>query len=122
MSIYATLWTIKIETEFDKWHEVYAQAVPGWINYIGKEWEWLPPELYPSNTPSSVMENSENFIRFRAVYICDDLTTKGTERNGQEYVNPLLVLTGEEYEKILWKDLLDKINEKIQTRIIVEHE
>jgi hypothetical protein len=52
----------------------------------------------------------------RAVFICDDLTTKGTERNGQEYINPVLVLTGAEYVAITWKDMLTRITESVAER------
>jgi len=34
---------------------------------------------------------------------------KGTERSGQEYASPLLVLTGKEYAKITFEDLHERI-------------
>jgi hypothetical protein len=52
----------------------------------------------------------------RAVFLCDDLTTKGTARNGQEYVNPVLVLTWPEYEAATFSDLLDRITESVAER------
>lgn len=52
----------------------------------------------------------------RAVFICDDLTKKATERNGQEYVNPVLVLTGAEYDALSFPDLLERIEESVAER------
>ena len=45
----------------------------------------------------------------RAVVLVTEFTQKGTERNGQEYQSPLLVLTGEEYDKIMFADLHERI-------------
>jgi hypothetical protein len=52
----------------------------------------------------------------RAVFICDDLTKKATERNGQEYVNPVLVLTGAEYDALSFPDLLERIESSVAER------
>lgn len=52
----------------------------------------------------------------RAVFICDDLTKKATDRNGQEYVNPVLVLTGAEYEAITWDEMLRRIESSVAER------
>jgi hypothetical protein len=41
----------------------------------------------------------------RAVVFVTEYSIKGTERNGQEYVSPLLVLTGEEYARITFDEL-----------------
>ena len=38
-----------------------------------------------------------------------DETEKGTARNGQEYVEPLLVLTGDEYAAMPFQDLHDRL-------------
>ncbi len=45
----------------------------------------------------------------RAVVFKTQFTKKGTERSGQEYQSPLLVLTGEEYDKITFADLRERI-------------
>ena len=45
----------------------------------------------------------------RAVVFVTEFTQKGTERSGQEYHSPLLVLTGEEYDKITFADLHERI-------------
>jgi hypothetical protein len=85
--------------------EVFAQAVPQHINYTGEAWEWLPPPVSP-NAPYP-----------RAVVICGPYTTKVTPRCGQEYANPLLILTGEEYAGITWRDLWDRIDVALEDHL-----
>jgi hypothetical protein len=43
------------------------------------------------------------------VVFITELTQKGTERSDQEYQSPLLILTGEEYDKITFADLYERI-------------
>jgi hypothetical protein len=47
---------------------------------------------------------------------------KGTKRNGQEYVNPLFVMTGEGYAKMTFDELLHKIQEAVRSgpRVIAD--
>ena len=45
----------------------------------------------------------------RAVVFITEGTRKGTDRSGQEYVNPLLVISGREYATIPFADLHGKI-------------
>ena len=45
----------------------------------------------------------------RAVVFVTAGSPKGTDRSPQEYVNPLLVLPGEEYATIPFQDLHDRI-------------
>ena len=45
----------------------------------------------------------------RAVVIVTEHSLKGTERSRQEYVSPLLVLTGEEYARVTFEDLCERI-------------
>ena len=116
MSIYATLWELHVPPD-DGWCygnegagsdgcrcvDVYAQAVPAHIDYTGSMWDgWLPPPV----------EDRDG--NFRAVFICGPSTTKGTERCGQEYVNPLVVLTGDEYEEVGWRVLLHRIFDALE--------
>jgi hypothetical protein len=139
MSIYATGFQIKVEDEArggsfdDAWIEVYAQFVPNHINaqngYGGPNWdEWLPAFVHKPDCQMRTQSippatgRDEPYIYHdclcgdRAVFICDDLTRKGTERNGQEYVNPVLVLTGAEYDAITWTDMLARIEESVAER------
>lgn len=111
MSIYATLWTLKFPKYGDdyidcEWIEVTAQAVPPHIGSptpgMGYEegdpyGEFLPPPLETDK------DGQHEFMR--AVVIITEQTKKGSPRNPQEYLNPLLVLTGEEYSKISFAEL-----------------
>lgn len=102
MSIYGTLWHLNFPDPSDLEPfgvTVYAQAVPAHIDYDGEGWEFLPPP---------VPDTGEAY-NFRAVVLCAPWTTKGTARNGQEYVNPLLTLTGAEYRAATWIELHDRI-------------
>ncbi|HME00247.1 MAG TPA: hypothetical protein VKM93_23310 [Terriglobia bacterium] len=45
----------------------------------------------------------------RALVFITELTQKGTERSGQEYQSPLLILSGEEYDKITFADFCEGI-------------
>jgi hypothetical protein len=45
----------------------------------------------------------------RAVVFVTEFTKKETDRSNQEYQSPLLVLSGEEYDKITFADLHERI-------------
>jgi len=45
----------------------------------------------------------------RAVVIMTEGTSKGTSRSGQEYVDPLLILSGDEYAAVSFGDLHERI-------------
>ena len=105
MSIYATLWTLKFPRYSDRhidcdWVKVPAQGVPAHIGSPTPGYgyedgdpyaEFLPP-------PLETDENGEHEY-MRAVVIVTEDTPKGTARCPQEYVDPLLILTGEAYAK-----------------------
>ena len=108
MSIYATLWTLKFPKHGDDypgWEgiKVTAQGVP---SHIGAEADdpfadFLPP-------PVAARKEVEP-ERLRAVVFVTEQTSKGTARNPQEYVGPLLVLTGEAYSNISFEALHARI-------------
>ncbi len=114
LSIYATLWTLKVArdgvwaSEESDYIEVWCQAVPAHIGH---------PTVYPKGDPYAdflpppvVGDPDDPKTPARAVVICaEGITTKGTARSGQEYVNPLLVMTGEEYASARFDVLLDRI-------------
>jgi len=119
VSIYATLWEIKLPTDgvwaMDEqdWVRVYAQAVPA---HIGHPSDYPDGDPYGDFLPPPVrLDKTEEPVGppHRAVVICGPLTTKGSARSAQEYVNPLLVLTGEEYESVKWTELFDRISHEI---------
>ena len=115
MSIYATLWRLKFPKHGDdffgcEWIEVIAQGVPGHIGSptpaCGYEdgdpyGEFLPPPLLTD-------EEGEHDL-MRAVVFVTENRLKGTVRSPQEYVNPLLVLSGEEYARIGFEELHERI-------------
>ena len=108
MSIYATLWTLKFPKHGDdypecEWITVTAQGVPA---HIGAEADdpfadFLPP---PVRARKDVEPE-----RLRAVVFVTERTPKGTARNPQEYVGPLLVLTGEAYADMSFEALHARI-------------
>jgi hypothetical protein len=115
MSIYATLWTIKFPKEGDdhigcEWIEVTAQAVPPHVGSPTRGNGYENGDPYAVFLPPAIETDAEGFAPYnRAVVFVTEYTIKGTERNGQEYVSPLLVLPGEEYAKISFEVLHKKI-------------
>src|SRR3989304_5313347 len=92
MSIYATLWAVKFPRfgEFHsgcEWVTVLAQAVPA---HIGSEGSDAYGSFLP-RVPESIGDD------VRAVVFVTAGAKKGTDRSAQEYVAPLLVLSGVEY-------------------------
>jgi hypothetical protein len=115
MSIYATFWKLKFPKEGDDvvgcdWIEVIAQAVPPHIGSPSTDAGYESGDPYGAFLPPPVVVDSDgNAPHMRAVVFISEFTQKGTERSGQEYQSPLLVLTGEEYDKITFADLHERI-------------
>ncbi|MBI2761351.1 MAG: hypothetical protein HYX51_08005 [Chloroflexi bacterium] len=123
MSIYATLWELKWPRDGawassdDDYVEVWCQAVPA---HIGHPSDYPEGDPYADFLPPPVRldEVEEPYgPPYRAVFICGPLTTKGTTRSGQEYVDPLIVLTGDEYESITWPALHERIGEALRRQL-----
>jgi hypothetical protein len=65
---------------------------------------------YASFLPPALQTNAEGEAPFdRAVVFVTEYSIKGTPRSGQEYASPLLVLTGEEYSRISFAELHQKL-------------
>ena len=115
MSIYATLWTLKFPKEGDEhlgceWIEVRAQAVPAHVGSPTPGCGYENGDPYSAFLPPAVATDAEGDAPFhRAVVIVTESSIKGTERSGQEYASPLLVLTGEQYARTTFEDLHDRI-------------
>ncbi len=115
MSIYATLWTLKFPNEGDEhlgceWIEVSAQAVPAHVGSPTPGMGYEKGDPYAAFLPPAVATDAEGNAPFpRAVVFVTEHPIKGTERSGQEYLSPLLVLTGEEYARITFQDLHERI-------------
>lgn len=93
MSIYATVWALRFPHlgEYHptcEWVTVLAQAVPAHVGDGGGE------DPYASFLPSLTESIADGL---RAVVFVAEETEKGTDRSAQEYVAPLLVLSGKEY-------------------------
>jgi hypothetical protein len=111
MSIYATLWKLKFPKEGDEylgcdWIEVTAQGVPPHVGSPTPGHGYQDGDPYADFLPPPVETDPHGNAPFmRAVVFVTEFSIKGTERNGQEYVSPLLVLTGEEYARITFDKL-----------------
>jgi hypothetical protein len=115
VSIYATLWKLKFPKEGDEhmdcdWIEVTAQVVPPHVGSptLGNGYEAGDP--FAAFLPPAVKTDEDGLAPHnRAVVFVTEYTIKGTERAGQEYASPLLVLTGEEYARITFEELHRRI-------------
>lgn len=110
MSIYATLWEIKLPRRHeldDEWVEVYAQAVPP---HIGHPSCYPEGDLYADFLPPVVSDYDPETGEApydRAVVIVQE---GRDEKDGHRYVDPLIVISGEEYARIPFQQLLDRIH------------
>ncbi|HUP25082.1 MAG TPA: hypothetical protein VNB06_19350 [Thermoanaerobaculia bacterium] len=128
MSIYATLWTLQFPREgLDyfhdcEWIEVYAQGVPGHIG-SSNEPGYEDGDPFADFLPPAIDYEGDEDGRFRAVVSVTSETKKGSARAGQEFVDPLLVLTGEEYEGMSFRDLHQRICDALRgqrPRVVAE--
>ena len=128
MSIYATLWSIQVQDPAapltnPRWVTVTAQAVPPHIGSPTPGCGYEDGDPYADFLPPPVETDEMGNAGYnRAVVFVTDETKKGTERSGQEYVNPLLVLTGEEYANMSFEELLHRLEEAIRSgpRVVAE--
>ena len=115
MSIYATLWKLKFPNEGDDivgcdWIEVTAQGVPPHIGSPSPGSGYEDGDPYGAYLPPAVPVDLEGDApHLRAVVFVSEFSQKGTERSDQEYPFPLLVMTGEAYDKISFVDLHERI-------------
>src|ERR1022692_5336904 len=102
MSIYATLWSLKFPKFGDDhigcdWIRVTAQGVPPHIGSPTPGMGYEDGDPFADFLPPPVTTNEDgDAAHMRAVVIITEETRKGTPQNGQEYINPLLTITGEE--------------------------
>jgi hypothetical protein len=111
MSIYATLWQLQFPRYGDdhtacEWVEVVAQGVPGHIGTPSPGHGYERGDPYADFLPPPIaVAPDEQGESLRAVVIVRD----GTQKDGQRYVDPLLVLTGEEYQNSTFDELHRRI-------------
>jgi len=113
MSIYATLWEIKVPRrhEFDdEWVEVFGLAVPA---YIGHPSHYPDGDPYGSFLPPPVKDYDPETGEApfcRAVVIVQ----KGRDtKDIQRYTDPLIVMSGEEFARVTFDELLTRIHKAI---------
>jgi len=113
MGIYSTLWEIMVprrhwfDSEFVK---VFAQAVPP---HIGHPSHYPEGDPYADFLPPVVQdydpESGEERVQ-RAVVILQEGRDK---KEVQRYIDPLIVMSGEEYLRVGFQELLDRIHKAI---------
>jgi hypothetical protein len=112
---YATLWTLQFPRFGDdyigcEWIQVRAQGIPAHIGTPTPGFGYEAGDPYAEFLPPAVEVNVDGDGEFmRAIVIVTEKTPKGTDRSPQEYVNPLMVLTGREYASISFADLHTRI-------------
>ncbi len=125
MSIYATHWILKFPRYGDahsgcEWVDVMGQGVPAHIGTptFGHGYESGDP--YAGFLPPAVpMPPDEDEAPLRAMVV----VRAQSEKNGQEYVDPLIVLSGEEYASASFQTLHDQICDALRgnrPRVIAE--
>ena len=125
MSIYATLWRLQFPQLGDdhsgcEWVEVWAQGVPGHIGTPSPGHGYEAGDPYADFLPPPiVLAPDDQGDKLRAVVI----VRAGTPKDVQRYVDPLLVLTGEEYERSTFDDLHTRICDALRgsrPRVVLE--
>jgi hypothetical protein len=115
MSIYATLWKLKFPKDGDdypgcEWITVTAQGVPPHIGSPSPGSGYEDGDPFASFLPPPVHTDEDGDSKYmRAVVFVTERTPKGTPRSPQEYVNPLLVITGEVYARMTFETLYERI-------------
>lgn len=118
MSIYATHWILKFPRYGDAhlgcdWIEVIGQGVPAHIGTPSPGHGYESGDPYASFLPPAIaMPDGEEGIALRAMVI----VREGTEKVGQEYINPLLVLSGQEYARIPFTELHERLCDTLRGR------
>jgi hypothetical protein len=111
VSIYATLWALKFPRDGDAhpgcdWVKVIVQGVPAHIGTPSPGYGYEAGDPYAEFLPSAIpVPEGDDSRVLRAVVIIRE----GTEKAGQRYVGPLLVLSGREYEAMSFGELHKRI-------------
>jgi len=114
MSIYAALWTLKSPLYGDDypgcdWVVVIAQGVPARVGVPSPDAAAEHADPYASFLPSADGGGVNEAEPLRAVVFVTEGTLKGTARSAQEYVAPLLVMSGREYATLVFPELHAKV-------------
>ncbi len=118
MSIYATHWILKSPRFGDahsgcEWVDILGQGVPAHIGTPSPGYGYESGDPYSTFLPPAVpISENEDDAPLRAMVI----VRENTEKVGQEYVAPLLVLSGEEYAATPFQVLHDRICDALRGR------
>ena len=105
MGIYSTVGQLDFKRfDDDASIEVVIQAVQPHVVDVGPTWDFLPPPVDPDGR------------LYRAVFFIGRNETKGTARSHQEYPNPLLRFSGQEYHDIRFVELMFRLEEALDAR------
>lgn len=111
MSIYATQWILKFPKYGDvytgcEWVDVLGQGVPAHIGTPTPGYGYEAGDPYAGFLPPAIpVSEDEESASLRAMVIVRD----HTEKVGQEYIVPLLVLSGDEYDATPFQVLHDRV-------------
>ena len=129
MSIYATLWRLRFPQRGDdhtncEWVDVIAQGVPAHISSPTPGSGYEDGDPYAAFLPPAVeVPADDDGTALRAVVFVVAGTEKGTTRSGQEYVNPLLVVSGKAYDALSFAELHRRICDALRgdrPRVVLE--
>ncbi len=120
MSIYATLWEIKVPARHwadDEYVGICAQGVPP---HIGHPSQYPEGDPYAEFLPPVVQDYDPNDLERHTYYRAVVIIKEGQEaKEGQRYVAPLFTMTGEEYAKTSFQDLIDRIHKAVWDDTII---
>lgn len=122
MSIYATLWTLRFPAGVEAfgegdWVEVWAQAVPAHVGSPSPGQGYEHGDPYAAFLPPAIETDAHGGAPHpRAVVFVVAGSAKGTPRSAQEYVDPLLVLTGRAYAEMSFEALHRMLLEAVGAR------
>lgn len=93
-----------------EWIDVTAQGVPPHIGSPTPGLGYEDGDPYTAFLPDAVVTDEGGEAQYmRAVVIITENTKKGTSRSHQEYVDSLLILSGQEYASLSFQELHERI-------------
>lgn len=124
MSIYATQWILKFPRFGDahtgcEWIDVLGQGVPVHIGTPTEGHGYEAGDPFAAFLPPAIPVRDDDDAGLRAMVV----VREATEKVGQEYIVPLLVLSGPEYAAIPFQELHDRICDALRgarPRVIAE--
>jgi hypothetical protein len=114
MSIYVNSWRMKVNTNsgWPRWIEIYAQLVPAAIGQPSEDYETDPySDFLPPITSDYDPEVEKQKTPYRAIVIVQEGFEK---KDGQKYVDALLTMSYEDYEKITFNNFMIMVIDKIK--------